>query len=128
GGRAYPAKQLGRWAFFFRGHGMELDHLYGQHGTLAYLWELTRGRSPLAPATWRSKFRAYNPVDPARAVRRDVGGLRALAAELSWEARGLLDVPPNQEAIRRSPAPRPGMGIRAGGAQWRVATEDAPLG
>lgn len=107
GGRAYNPKQLGRWAFFFRGHGMELDHLYGQHGTLAFLWELTRGRNPLDVGAWGDKFRIYNPPDPARAVRRDVDGLRVLASTLSWEARGLLDVPPGEQAVRRIPAPRP---------------------
>lgn len=107
GGRAYNPKQLGRWAFFFRGHGMELDHLYGQYGTLAFLWELTRGRSPVALGAWKDKFRIYNPPDPARAVRRDVGGLRGLASALSWEARGLLEVPPGEEAVRRVPSPRP---------------------
>jgi hypothetical protein len=108
GARAYNPKQLGRWAFFFRGHGMELDHLYGEHGTLAFLWELTRGRSPLAPGTWKSKFRIYNPPDPSRAIRRDVGGLRALTSAVSWEARGLLDVPEDERALRRDPPLRPG--------------------
>lgn len=131
GGRAYNVKQLGRWAFFFRGHGMELDHLYGEHGTLAFLWELTRGRSPLAPATWKTDFRIYNPPEPGRAVRRDVGGLRALASSLSWEARGLIEVPPGQEARRRVPPPRPG-NLRPVGDAPRPSTprpnEDTPSG
>jgi len=131
GGRAYNVKQLGRWAFFFRGHGMELDHLYGEHGTLAFLWELTRGRSPLAPTTWKTDFRIYNPPDPGRALRRDVGGLRALASSLSWEARGLIAVPPGQEARRRVPVPRPGS-RRQGGDDPRPSTlrpnEDTPSG
>ena len=126
GARAYNVKQLGRWAFFFRGHGMELDHLYGEHGTLAFLWELTRGRSPLAPRTWRTAFRMYNPPDPSRAVQRDVGGLRGLAAALSWEARGLADIPAGQEALRRAAPLRPD--DRAPTAGQVTPNEDTPPG
>ena len=42
GARAYRVQQLSHWAFFFRGHGMELDHLYAEYGTYAFLIELTR--------------------------------------------------------------------------------------
>lgn len=81
--RAYQVHQLGRWAFFFRGHGMEIDHLYGQDGSKAFLIELTRsGRQLFVPRTWRPKFRIYNPEDPRDAVERGVGALRALARHL----------------------------------------------
>ena len=84
--RAYRTHQLGRWAFFFRGHGMEIDHLYGTYGTKAFLVELTRsGRDPWRPRTWGPNFRIYNPEDPAEAVQRGRGALRALAWHLALE-------------------------------------------
>ena len=103
GERAYMTKQLGRWAFFFRGHGMEIDHLYGEYGTLAFLWELTRGKNPVAFKDWGVSFRIYNPPDPSRAVARDTGALRALAQTMSWEATGALVVSPDVAAVRREP-------------------------
>lgn len=103
GARGYTPKQLGRWAFFFRGHGMEIDHIYGQHGTLAFLWECTRGRDWLAFKDYGVKFRIYNPPDPAETIRRDLGGLQALVGALSWEARGLVAVDPDEAAVRREP-------------------------
>jgi hypothetical protein len=104
GARAYNPKQLGRWAFFFRGHGMEIDHMYGQYGTLAFLWECTRGRDYLRFQDYGVKFRIYNPPDPTEAVRRDHGALQALVGALSWEARGLMAVAEDERAVRRSPA------------------------
>lgn len=87
GDHAYKPRQLSRWAFFFRGLGMELDHLYGTYGTRAFLVETTRsGLSPFRPAEWKNHFRLYNPRDPAPHVRRGVGLLRALAGELAREA------------------------------------------
>ncbi len=81
--RTYRTQQLSRWAFFFRGHGMEIDHLYGQYGTRAFLVELTRtGRSLWRPRTWKPRFRIYNPEDPQREVNRAVPGLTALARHL----------------------------------------------
>ncbi len=76
---AYRPRQLGRWGFFFRAHGTEIDHLYGEHGTLAFLMELTRsGLQPLRPASRRTYFRWYNPVHPTRHVARGVAAVRAL--------------------------------------------------
>lgn len=83
GAHAYKVRQLSRWGFFFRGQGMELDHLYGKYGTRAFLVELTRsGISPLHPSTWKWGFRTYNPADPARHVRNGWGMLRALVGHL----------------------------------------------
>ena len=80
GARAYRSMQLSRWAFFFRGHGMELDHLYAEYGTMAFLIELTR-----TGYRWRSlradrkvDFRMYNPRDPDPDTARGVGAVRAL--------------------------------------------------
>lgn len=74
----YKPRQLSRWGFFFRGQGMELDHLYGTYGTLAFLVETTRsGLTPFRPADWTSHFRLYNPRDPAPHVRDGAGLVRA---------------------------------------------------
>lgn len=82
GAFAYKPRQLSRWGFFFRGHGMEMDHLYGTYGTKAFLIETTRtGLSPLRPDEWDNHFRMYNPAEPARHVRAVVGALRALARD-----------------------------------------------
>ncbi len=87
GARGYTVLELSRWGFFFRGLGLELDHLYGKYGTKAFLIELTRsGIQPLHPATWRSQFRLYNPADPRRHAALGVGALRALAHELERQA------------------------------------------
>lgn len=83
GAHAYKPRQLGRWAFFFRGQGMEIDHLYGTYGTLAFLVETTRsGLSPFRPKEWGVHFRWYNPRDPARHVREGMRMLRELAWKL----------------------------------------------
>jgi hypothetical protein len=83
GAHAYRPRQLSRWGFFFRGHGMEIDHLYGKYGTKAFLVETTRsGIDPLRPGEWKRHFRTYNPRDPARHVREVVDALRALARDL----------------------------------------------
>lgn len=81
-GHAYRTRQLARWGFFFRAQGSELDHAYGEYGTLPFLVELTRsGISPLhALRDRRTYFRWYNPRDPRPHVERGVAAMRALAA------------------------------------------------
>ncbi len=91
GAHAYRVRQLSRWGFFFRGHGMEVDHLYGRYGTRSFLMELTRtGIEPLRLDTWKSPFRRYNPRDPRRHVALGVGALRALLSHLSGRLRPVL--------------------------------------
>ncbi len=76
GPQAYRPRQLSRWAFFFRGLGMEVDHLYGKYGIPSFLVETTHsGLSPLRPADWDVYFRWYNPIEPAKHIRE---GLRLL--------------------------------------------------
>jgi len=84
GARAYRSMQLSRWAFFFRGHGMELDHLYAEYGTLAFLIELTRTgyRWKSLRADRKVDFRMYNPRDPNPDTERGVGAVRALMRHL----------------------------------------------
>ncbi|MBX2803917.1 MAG: hypothetical protein KTR31_39945 [Myxococcales bacterium] len=80
GAGAYRPRQLSRWGFFFRAQGTEIDHLYGEYGTEAFLMELTR--SGIRP--WRLRkdlrtpFRWYNPRRPRKHVERGVSAVRAL--------------------------------------------------
>jgi hypothetical protein len=80
GAFAYRTRQLSRWGFFFRAHGTELDHIYGEYGTLSYLVELTRSgadwKRPLH--SWKTHFRWYNPVNPEGNRKRGVAAMRAL--------------------------------------------------
>ena len=86
GARAYRVQQLSHWAFFFRGHGMELDHLYETYGTHAFLIELTRsGLSLRHPSDRKVDFRWYNPRDPQPDTDRGVGALIALVDHLAHE-------------------------------------------
>lgn len=97
GAHAYKTRQLSRWGFFFRAHGAEIDHIYGQYGTLAILIELTRsGLSPFRLGEIKNPFRWYNPTDPAPHVDKGVSALRQLVGLLSWEGQ---DAP-----RRRAPA------------------------
>lgn len=83
GAHAYKPRQLARWGFFFRGHGMEIDHLYGSYGTRSFLIETTRsGFSLLRPQEWGNHFRWYNPKEPERHVREGLHALRALAHDI----------------------------------------------
>ncbi|MDP2310257.1 MAG: M14 family zinc carboxypeptidase [Pseudomonadota bacterium] len=83
GAHAYKPRQLARWGFFFRGHGMEIDHLYGTYGTKAFLIETTRSGFSLArPEDWGNHFRWYNPKEPERHVREGLRALRALAHDI----------------------------------------------
>lgn len=82
GAGAYKPMQLSRWGFFFRGHGMEIDHLYGRYGIPSVLVELTRSGIE-RPADLSTPFRMYNPRRPARHVELGVGALRAVAWEMS---------------------------------------------
>ncbi|MDP2313306.1 MAG: M14 family metallopeptidase [Pseudomonadota bacterium] len=86
GAHAYKPRQLARWGFFFRGHGMEIDHLYGTYGTKSFLIETTRsGLSPFRPKDWNNHFRWYNPKEPERHVREGLRALRALAHEVGGQ-------------------------------------------
>ncbi len=86
GAGAYKVMQLSRYMFFFRGHGMEIDHLYGQHGIPSVLVELTRS-GITGPRDLKTPFRWYNPRKPARHVDLGAGALHAVAWQLAWSAR-----------------------------------------
>jgi carboxypeptidase T len=79
GGHAYTSRQLSRWGFFFRAQGTEIDGLYGNYGTRAFLIELTHsGIRPTHPRDLHTYFRWYNPVDPTKALHRGVAAVEAL--------------------------------------------------
>lgn len=83
---AYRPMQLSRFLFFFRGHGMEVDHLYGQYGIPSVLVELTRsgvGR----PGDLKTPFRWYNPRQPERHRELGVDALRSVAWDMAWALR-----------------------------------------
>lgn len=82
---SYRVQQLGRWAFFFRARGAEIDHLYGEYGMYAYLVELGgSGLRPWRPHTMRSYFIRYNPENSSRPVAAGRAAVRALLrAELA---------------------------------------------
>lgn len=83
GAGAYKPMQLSRWGFFFRGHGMEIDHLYGRYGIPSVLVELTRSGVE-RPKDIKTPFRWYNPRRPARHLRLGVGALHAVAWDMAW--------------------------------------------
>jgi hypothetical protein len=80
GAYAYRTRQLSRWGFFFRAHGTEIDHIYGEYGTLPFLVELTRsGADPRRPReSLKRYFRWYNPKDSLPHRQRGVSAMRAL--------------------------------------------------
>ncbi len=80
--RPYKPRQLSRWGFFFRGQGMEVDHLYGQHGAMSFLVETTRSGIE-RPADLGTSFRWYNPRDPRPHAAEGVRYLRAMATEIA---------------------------------------------
>ncbi len=83
---AYHVRQLSRWGFFFRAQGAEIDHIYKNHGTLAFLIELSRsGQHLLRPGSFGTIFRWYNPADPAPAVSKGLSAIRALVRTMAWE-------------------------------------------
>jgi hypothetical protein len=86
GAHAYKVRQLSRWGFFFRAHGAEIDHIYGEYGTLSFLIELTRsGLSPTRLSTLKTPFDWYNPARAEPHIEKGVRALRSLIHTLSIE-------------------------------------------
>jgi len=70
-GGAYAAVQSSHWVPGAMAHGMELDHMYGHHGAVALLVELSRGGATLRrPASLIQPFRWFNPAHPGRIAAR----------------------------------------------------------
>lgn len=78
--RPYRCAQLGRWARWFRAHGSEIDHLYGDLGTMAFLIEVSRGGlEARSPSTWADPLAWFNPRDPVPDVQNVLLAALALA-------------------------------------------------
>ncbi len=105
-GRGYRVVQLSRYFRWFRGLGMEIDHMHGVHGTRSFLLELTRsGLQPLQPSTWKDTFRWYNPVDPSPHVRDGVAALYKAIQLYAHSDRVLGAVPPVPQVRPFLPTP-----------------------
>jgi hypothetical protein len=98
----YKPRQLSRWGFFFRGLGMEVDHLYGRYGAMSFLIETTRS-GVAGPRDLGNYFRWYNPRDPRPHAAEGVAYLRALAAEVA--AGHVHAVTPPSPAAPPPPSP-----------------------
>jgi hypothetical protein len=84
----YITVQLGKWAIWFKAHGVEIDHFYGQHGAASFIIELSHsGINLLDWDTVRDFFRWYNPRDPAPHVKDGHDAVRALIYDFSFRAR-----------------------------------------
>jgi hypothetical protein len=81
--RPYKACQLGRWSLAFRAGGLEIDHLYRRHGTLALLMEVSHGGAALRrPRTWLDVFSWYNPYEVAEEAHNAADAALALVETL----------------------------------------------
>ena len=82
----YRPQQLSRFAFFFKAHGSEIDHLYGKYGIKAFLIEMTRsGIHPFRKKTWKNYFRWYNPVNPQKDILKGHDSILALTRHLGQQ-------------------------------------------
>jgi hypothetical protein len=107
-GRGYRVVQLSRYFRWFRGLGMEIDHMHGVHGTRSFLIELTRsGVRPLQPSTWTDYFRWYNPRDPTPDIRDGVAALHKAIQLYAHSNRVLGAVPPVPQVRPLLPTPPP---------------------
>ena len=108
-GRGYRVVQLGRWASWFRGLGLEIDHMYGHHNSTTFLIELTRsGVVWTRPSTFRDYFRWYNPVDPSFHAESGVRALQTLIQDYAWRAR--VGAPQAPQVGQEVPSPPPESG------------------
>jgi hypothetical protein len=89
GSHAYRTRQLGRWGFFFRALGTEVDHMYAEHGADSFLVELTRsGIRPWKLSDTKTYFRWYNPVNPERHRRKGEAAMRVIVHQWSHPLTG----------------------------------------
>jgi predicted deacylase len=91
GSIGYRSRQLGRWAWWFRAYGTEIDFLTGEVGALSYLIELSRGgilrwgvRRLIHPFFW------YNPPRPKGEIERVAEFCARLVSE------GMREPPPRR--------------------------------
>jgi len=91
---AYRCAQLGRWAFWFRAFGTEID-CFARHGALSFLVEVSRGGLGKWPGRrMLHPFSIFNPPDPEPEFELLLPSLLRL-----------LDTAMEQSAARRPPTP-----------------------
>ncbi|MCA9727385.1 MAG: hypothetical protein KC729_06855, partial [Candidatus Eisenbacteria bacterium] len=74
----YRSAQLGRWAWWFRAYGTEIDTL-ADRGALAFLVEISRGGIGKWPGSrLLDPFCLFNPPDPEPETARLLPALRTL--------------------------------------------------
>ena len=84
----YIAVQLGKWAFWFKAHGVEIDHFYRKYGASSFIIELSHSGINLFDwDTVRDFFRWYNPKDPKPHVQDGHDAVRALIYDYSHRAQ-----------------------------------------
>ena len=75
----YIAVQLGKWASWFKAHGVEIDHFYGTYGAASFIIELSHSGIQLFDwSTVRDYFRWYNPRDPEPHIQDGFRAVRGL--------------------------------------------------
>lgn len=90
----YRSAQLGRWAFWFRAFGTEID-CFAAHGALSFLVEVSSGGF----GTWPARqifhpFSIFNPLDPEPEIVRVLPSLHRLIGAALREA-------PRRQASRK---------------------------
>jgi hypothetical protein len=84
----YISVQLGMWAFWFKAHGVEIDHFYSKYGASSFIIELSHSGINLFDwDTVRDFFRWYNPKDPKPHVQDGHNAVRALIYDYSHRAQ-----------------------------------------
>jgi len=84
----YITVQLGKWASWFKAHGVEIDHFYAKYGAASFIIELSHsGINLLDWDTVRDFFRWYNPRDPSPHVKDGHDAVRALIFDYAFRAR-----------------------------------------
>jgi len=92
----YITVQLGKWANWFKAHGVEIDHFYGKYGAKSFIIELSHSGINLFDwDTVRDFFRWYNPIDPAPHVDNGYNAVRGLIYDYAYQVRkaGIDTVP-----------------------------------
>jgi hypothetical protein len=85
----YRCAQLGRWAFWFRAYGTEID-CFARHGALSFLVEVSRGGFGRWPVRrMLHPFSIFNPPDPKPEIDLLLPSLlRLLEAAMREQIRG----------------------------------------
>ena len=90
----YIAVQLGKWAHWFKAHGVEIDHFYGTYGAASFIIELSHSGINLFDwDTVRDFFRWYNPRDPAPHVAAGHDAVRALIYDYASRIKSVPSSP-----------------------------------